>query len=123
MTESAPRCSSTSVKPAGRGADVDRPPAGHVDAQRVQGVDELRAAARDVGLAGGDLHLDVTGDQLAGLLGLAAPRAEMTSPAMTDAAARCPRREQAALGEQRVEADPGHRGPKPSDGAQCAQAH
>ena len=56
-------------EPARRGADVERPPPRHRNGERVQGVSQLDAPARDERRRRHDLELDVVGHELAGFLG------------------------------------------------------
>ena len=62
---------------AGRGADVERAAPGDPDAERVQGVGELHAAARDVRRRRVDVELDRGVHELPGLLGAAPAGAEV----------------------------------------------
>ena len=95
---------------AGRGADVEAPAPGGVDAGRLERVGELDPAARDEARALVDGELDVLGDELAGLGRALAVAAAQPHLAGHDRRRRAgARREEPALGEQRVEAELGHR--------------
>jgi hypothetical protein len=106
---------------AGGGAGVERVTPRHAELQRIEGVGELHAAARDVVVAGIDAHVHVARDHLAGLV-RAPARAAKAHLAGHDRRGRPrPRLEQAALREQEVE--PALRHPAERTRARKMRAH
>jgi hypothetical protein len=95
-------------EPAGRGADVEAPTPGDVEAERVERVGELDAAARDVRRRRVDGDLHVLGHQLPRLGRAGAPGTDVHVPGQHRRGSPRPGREQATLSQQAVEADPGH---------------
>ena len=104
---------------AGRGADVEAAAAGGVEPERVERVAQLDAAARDVGRRRVDAELDVGRDELARLGGARVTRPEADLAGHHRRGGAGAGREQPALRQQGVEADPGHRG----NATGCAAAH
>ena len=104
---------------AGRGADVEAPTPRRVEPERVEGVAQLDAAARDVGRRRVDAELDVGLDELARLGGARVPGAEADLAGHHRGGGPRAGREQAALRQQGVEADPRHR----RNATGCAAAH
>ena len=93
---------------AGRGADVERAAAGDVEAERVERVGELDAAARDVGRRAVDLELDLGVDHLPRLLRAAAAGAEVDLARDHGRGGARSRFEEPALRQQGVQAHAGH---------------
>jgi hypothetical protein len=89
---------------AGRGADVERPPAGHRDAERVEGVGQLDPAAGDERGRADQRELHVVGDELTRLLRPATVGPEHHLAGQHRRGGPRARGEGAALGEQVVEA-------------------
>ena len=86
-----------------------------IDAELGQRRLELEAAARDVAAAALDLDPDVVGHHLPGLQRLLAAAADPDLAGADRGRGGGPRRQQAALGDQRVEPRPAHRGPDGSE--------
>ena len=91
-------------EPTGRGADVEGPAPGDVDASASSALASL-IPPRETNSARGDLDLDILGHELPGLLGPAALGQQHHLAREHRRGGAAARREQPALGEQGVEPD------------------
>ena len=93
---------------SGRRAGVERSATGHVEAQRVERVGELRPAPGDVAWAIVDGDVDVRRDHLTWLGRPFAAGTQVHLACQHGGSRPCTGGEQASLGEERVEPDPLH---------------